>query len=94
MDNPTSRLRHTVNRINSLLQFIQENEHTETSAKEQLFFLKAVFYSVLNASKTDVLFKSDFELAYSFKKKSTTIAIAPSLEHYTNFTLIKKAYLL
>jgi hypothetical protein len=40
-----------VNRINSLLQFIQEeNQHKETSAKEQLFFTKQ-FYSVLNAQK-------------------------------------------
>jgi hypothetical protein len=40
-----------VNRINSLLQFIQEeNQHKETSAKEQLFFTKQ-FYSVLNAKK-------------------------------------------
>jgi hypothetical protein len=61
-----------VNRINSLLQFIQEeNEHTET-AKEQLFFLlSSLLLSIerIKIKRNGCAFKSaDFELAYSFKK--------------------------
>jgi hypothetical protein len=41
-----------VNRINSLLQFIQEeNEHTETSQKSNFFFLNSLLLSIERIKK-------------------------------------------
>lgn len=97
-----------VNRVNSLLQFIQEeNQHRNTSQKEQLFFLLSSLLlsieRIKNKNETDVLFKNtDFELAYSFKKEVYNNRDSfPSLEHYTQqlhtntkkLTTVTKQYL-
>lgn len=97
-----------VNRINSLLQFIQqESLHTATSQKEQLFFLlSSLLLSVeriKNKNDANFFFKNtDFELAYSFKKEVYNNRDRfPSLEYYTQqlhtntkkLTAVTKQYL-
>ncbi|MEZ7499032.1 helix-turn-helix transcriptional regulator [Flavobacterium sp. Arc3] len=97
-----------VSRINTLLQFIQEeNQHTDTSQKEQLFFLLSSLLlsieRIKNKNEINVLFKNtDFELAYSFKKEVYNNRDSfPSLEHYTQklhtntkkLTTVTKQYL-
>ncbi|MFT7164826.1 MAG: AraC family transcriptional activator of pobA [Flavobacterium sp.] len=88
-----------VDRINTLLKFIQEeNEQTDALQKEQLFFLLSSLLlsieRIKNQNKTDVLFKNmDFELAYAFKKEVYNHRDSfPSLDHYTQHlhTNIKK----
>jgi AraC family transcriptional activator of pobA len=88
-----------VNRIDTLLQFIQEeNKQTDPLKKEQLFFLLSSLLlsieRIKNQNKTDVLFKNmDFELAYAFKKEVYNHRDSfHSLEYYTQqlHTNIKK----
>jgi AraC-like DNA-binding protein len=97
-----------VDRISTLLQFIQEeHQHTNAAQKEQLFFLLSSLLlsieRIKNKNETDVLLKNTaFELAYSFKKEvyDNRDSFAP-LKHYiqklnTNtkkLTTVTKQYL-